>query len=322
MLAMMMVAALSFTSCGDDDNYSTSGSTSGGTSGGKKLESSVTTLIVDIASQPMIAGGYINNYAQLTIKKKGLIISKNISDMYVTDDTQMDIPTKVLVSNRRDYNSPMNLRYLDCSKINEEEFLCELLYLEGNTDYYVKAFAITANGNVLYGETVKVHSKTYNRYDGRADVANVWHAFDYTLFDLISEEIINPSNGFYYSTNENPRTVRHQVGTRYNTCYKFSTEWNYKLWYYNNENFNDIKKMVSIPKMRLSNGKLEITKAESDNDKSITIYYSVGGNGNLPETFTDKYSEPISVNKGDMVYCYAISSDGFISFTNQYKVVK
>ena len=283
-------------------------------------ENSVSTLIIDSNSQPILVGGFISNYSEQPIKKKGLIISKTIDDMFIDKNTQMDKPTSVLKSNHRDFNSPMNLRFLDCTEINEEEYICELFYLEGNTDYYVKAFAITESDKTIYGETEKVHTQQYNRYNGRADYANVWYAFDYTLFDLISEEIINPSDGFYYSTNENPSTVRHQVGTGYNTCYKFFTEWNYKLWYYNNENCNDAKKMVSIPKMKMVNGKLEITKADVDSDKSITIYYSIGGDGKRPENFKNKYSSPLSVAKGDIIYCYAISSNGFISFTNRYKV--
>lgn len=288
--------------------------------GGVISEKSVSTLIIDSDSQPILVGGFISNYSEQSIIKKGLIISKTVDDMFIEENTQMDKPTSVLRSNHRDFNSPMNLRFLDCSEINEEEYICELFYLEGNTDYYVKAFAVTESNKTIYGETEKIHTPQYNRYTGRADYANVWYAFNYTLFDLISDEIINPSDGFYYSTNENPSTVRHQVGTSYNTCYKFSTEWNYKLWYYNNENCNDTKKMVSIPKMKMVNGKLEISKADVDSDKSITIYYSIGGDGKRPENFKDKYSSPLSVKKDDIVYCYAISSSGFVSFTNRYKV--
>lgn len=75
-----------------------------------------------------------------------------------------------------------------------------------------------------------------------------------------------------------------------------------------------------MPQMKLVNGKLEISKAEADNDKSITIYYCIDGNGNRPEHFTKKYTSPLYVEKGSIVYCYAISSDGFMSHTNSYKV--
>lgn len=284
------------------------------------IGSDVKTLLIDTSSQPITVGGYINNYSNFAIKKKGLIVSKSTDDMYVYKNTEMEKPTNLTNSNHRDYNFPKNLRFIDCTDINEEEYICELLYLEGNADYYVKAFIITNNDEVMYGNAEKIHTQDYNRYKGKADYANVWHAFDYTLFDLMTEEIINPSGGFYYSTNENPTTVRHQYGTSYNTCYKFISEWNYKLWYYNHDGFCDAEKIVSIPKMKMVNGKLEINKAENDASKSITIYYSVGEDGKRPENFSQIYTTPITVYAGDIIHCYAISSNGYMSYTNTYKV--
>ena len=35
-----------------------------------------------------------------------------------------------------------------------------------------------------------MQSQNYNRYGGYAGYGNVWHAFDYTLFDLMTDEII------------------------------------------------------------------------------------------------------------------------------------
>ena len=281
--------------------------------------SKISTLIIDKTSQPIIAGGLIDNFSKQTIKKKGLIISINNDDLFITDDTQMDMVTK-RHSNAYNNRKPVDKRFLDCSEINEEEYLSGLLYLKGNTNYYVRAFAITAINDTIYGDVEKIQTQSFSRYNGRIDEANVWHAFDYTLFDLYTDEIIDPAVGFYYSSNENPQTVRYQTGTGYNTCYKFASEWNYKLWYYHNVNHCDRTKIVSMPQMRLVNGKLEITKAEVDNDKSITIYYCIDGNGNRPEYFTDKYTSPISVEKGSVIYCYAISSDGYMSYTNSYKV--
>ena len=38
------------------------------------------------------------------------------------------------------------------------------------------------------------------------------------------------------------------------------------------------------------------------------------------EKFSERYTSPINVAKGSTVYCYAISSDGYISYTNRYVV--
>lgn len=189
--------------------------------GNNLAESKISTLVIDQTSQPIIVGGLIDNFSEQSIFKKGLIISKNNKDLFITDGTQMDKVTR-LYSNVYKNNKPVDIRFLDCSEINEEEYLCGLLFLKGNSDYYVRAYAITYTNDTIYGGIEKIKTLSFNRYDGRADQGNVWHAFDYTLFDLVTDEIIDPTVGFH-STNENPQTVRYQKGTGYNSCYKFAT---------------------------------------------------------------------------------------------------
>ena len=278
-------------------------------------EISVTTIIEDGGAQPIYAGGYIANYVKENIIKKGIIVSISSEDMFISDDTQF-------------YGSDLmgwwgshleNIKYIDCTNINEEQFICAIKFLKGNTDYYLRSFVIDTNNKIIYGGIEKIHTKNYNRYDGPADYANVFRAFSYTLFDLVSDEIINPNDGFYYTTNENPTTVKYQKGTSYNSCYKFATEWNYRLWYYHVGHSVESKR-VSLPIMKYRNGKVEISKAEADNDKDITIYYSINGDGSRPENFTQIYTSPLTVNENSIVYCYAISSEGYISYTNRYVV--
>ena len=317
MMFAMMVAALSLTACGGDDGTTEDPQMEEG----ENTTTLISTLIISGTTQPILVGGVITNFNKENVSKKGVIVSKNEYDLFITDNAKMELPTVLQKSNQLDYNSPKNIRYYDCTDINSEEYLLQLYYLEGNTDYYIRAFMITEDNNVLYGNTETVHTPNFNRYNGRADYANVWHAFDNTLFDLSTDEIIDPYEGFYYSTNENPRSVKKQVGISYNSCYKFLTEWNYKLWYYHNVNHSDIAKMVSIPQMKMVNGKLKITKAESDKDKIIDIYYSINGDGNRPENFINKYTEPLNVSKNSIVHCYAISNEGYMSYTNSFIVL-
>lgn len=279
----------------------------------------INTVVLDSNSQPMYAGGFINNYKPDSIKKKGIIVSTNKDGIVITDQTQYELASILAYTTGFDYDYAMDYRVYDCTGINEEEFICPLLFMKGDTDYYLKAFAITRDDTILYGNVEKVHTPSFNRYDGRAGIANVFHAFEYTLFDIITDEIIDPSKGFYYSTNENPTTVGHQIGTSSNTCFKLASLWNYKLWYYHNVFYCDSEKVVTIPTMKLINDKLEITKSSADLNKDITIYYSIGGDASKPEEFI-KYTSPLNVEKGAIIYCYAISSDGYISYTNRYKV--
>lgn len=225
-------------------------------------------------------------------------------------------------SNPRD-NNPCDIRFIDCTGTNEEQYACALQFLMGNTDYYVRAFVVDVDGNVFYGNTENVHTQDYDRYDGWADFANVYHAFSNTLFDIVTDEIIIPSEGFYYSTNENPTTVSFQTGTGYNTCYKYATEWNYKLWIsqvYNGTVENNESSIVHLPMMKYSDGKLTIEKNSLDADKEITIYYDINGNYFRPETYTEIYTNPITICEPCAVYCCAISSEGYLSYTNMYVV--
>lgn len=292
--------------------------------GGVNSEISIITKIFDANSQPMLVGGFVENYSDQNVIKKGIIVSKSVDDMIITDDTVFDNATIFLQGKSSSrINNPYDIRFIDCTGTNEEQFACALQFLVGNTDYYVKAFVIDKDNNVLYGSTEKVHTQDFNRYDGWADYANVWHAFEYTLFDVVTDEIINPNEGFYYTTNENPLSVRYQTGTSYNTCYKLATEWNYKLWYsqwYHRTLENNSSKVVHLPVMRYNGGLLTIEKNPLDADKDITIYYSINGNYFRPETYTDVYTAPIDMSEPCTVYCYAISSDGYISYTNMYVV--
>ena len=283
-------------------------------------EISVKTIVYDNQSQPPIVGGIIDGNSN-DILKKGIIVSVSENTLsynseYETTPYYYNYDDAAHISDSKDYKA------IDCSNINKEQFFCPILLLKSDMDYYVKTYVILKNQEIVYGNTEIIHSQRFNRYDGAFDVANVWHAFTHTLFDLVTDEIIDPDNGFYYSTNENPRTVKHQVGTGYNTCYKYATEWNYKLWYYHNTVHSDKNKMINLPVMSYSNGKLLIEKNPLDTNKDITFYYSINGNYFRPETYTEIYTNPIVISEPCTVYCYAISSDGYISYTNMYMVEK
>ena len=299
--------------------------------GYESSEMTITTLIFDASSQPMLVGGMIDNYSSDLIAKKGIIVSKNLDDMIITDNTRFDKAEVILKTD--DYkddvpfdSSTFDIRFIDCTGTNEEEYACALMYLTGNTDYYVKAFVIDKESNIFYGNPEKVHTQDYYRFSGYADYANVWHAFDYTLFDLVTDEILDPDAGFYYSTNENPTNVSFQTGSGYNTCYKYATEWNYRLWYYQRwnreywDNNHGNYFPLHIPVMKYANGNLIIEKNPLDIDKDITIYYSINGNYFRPETYTNIYTGPLEINEPCTVYCYSMSSDGYISYTNMYVV--
>ena len=295
---------------------------------------SIKTIVIDSTQQPIYAGGYIDGYNNVDILKKGVIVSKSTKLLDINENTCYEIsPISDLYtghkyvdgivedsSTNRNFKVPQDLSVYDCSNINKEQFITPLICLEGTTKYYIRAYVITEDNDYIYGDIIEIDTMPYERCcDGMA-YANVWYWDDYTLFDLVTDEIININNGFYYSTNEMPTVVEFQKGYSYNTCYKFATEWNYKLWYYHNIRHCDMDKVVDIPIMSVTGDVLSIIKSQNDINKDITIVYQINGDGSTPENFDNTYTEPINVTSGDIVYCYAISNDGYISYTNVYVV--
>ena len=270
-------------------------------------DTSIQTSIFNENSQPPIIGGTINAYSDGTIKEKGIIISDNI------DKLVYDANSKVLIFGD---NQLKDYKVIDCTEIGKEQYWCPILNLKSNKDYYVKAYAIQSDGSIIYGQTEKIHSQTFNRYNGTTDYANVYYYNNYTLFDLVTDEIIPKEDGYYGSTNENPTKVAFKPSY---ACYKFKNEWNYKLWYYNGPHCVQSKK-IHPPLITQLGNKLHVEKNPLDSNKNITIYYSINGDYFRPENYNNIYSSPIEISEACAVYCYGISSDGYISYTNMYVV--
>ena len=287
---------------------------------------SVQTVVCDAYSQPPVVGGVIGNYDDSFIAKKGIIVSVSNDNLFY--DTASETTFPYYWTGQGDPSvadivySTQDFRIIDCSGTGIEQFWTPLLFLKSQKDYYVRAYAVMTDGDIIYGQTESVHSQAFSRYNGRTDYANVYRAYSSTLFDLVTDEIINPAEGFYYSSTEQPKTVKHKVGISSNTSnlyYKFLTEWNYQLWYYHSKHCEQ-GKIVSLPLMSFSDNQLTIEKNALDADKDITLYYSVNGDFFRPETFTDIYTEPIEISEPCTVCCYAISTDGYISYTNMYVI--
>ena len=284
---------------------------------------SVSTIIFDGTSQPPIVGGYINNYKSNAVVQKGIIVGQNERNMDITSTDEFEKISEFRYLMGGDEPLTEKKCY-DCTSLNAEQYALQLQHLMGDEDYYIRAFIKTPDYQYFYGSIEKIHTQSFNRYSDQGDKANIFHAFDYTLFDLMTDEIIDPStDGFYYSTNENPISCNHQDGIGFNTCYKFMTEWNYYLWYCHCSDGTTWKSYdtgVYRPVMTFANNALIINKNEANATDDITIYYSIDCQGNRPETFTDVYEKPLKITKPCTVYCYAKRNDGNISFTNMYKV--
>jgi hypothetical protein len=131
---------------------------------------------------------------------------------------------------------PQNNNGYILSLPGQGSFNIKILGTFGQIFYYVRTFAKTKNG-VFYGNSVKVKTSNYSRdQSARGDFANVFWDNKFSLFDLLTDELILPDiNGNYniwYSTNENP-TVNSIILSSRNPSspvYKFKTRESCQRW--------------------------------------------------------------------------------------------
>lgn len=272
----------------------------------------IQTFIIDGSSQPPLVGAEIKGIDDNLILSRGFILSND-------QESIQEDPESILQCDDNDHILGPISSYgrFDCSEYTGKQFSAKLRYLKSSTTYYVRSY-LTTSTETKFGNVVSFTSQTFNRSSSNPGYANVWHAFSYNLFDLVSDEIIDPSTeGFYYSTNENPTLCRYQLGTSYNTCYKYKSQLNYKYWYYKYYSVTSHRLLTPLPTMTLlENGKMALASQDG-----ATIYYSINGDGFRPELFTDVYLEPLTVSINDVVYCYAIDDENVPSMVNVYKVL-
>ena len=248
----------------------------------------VETFVIDATSQPPLVGAVIKSGDVSKITAKGFVVTNDKTRYALEDADDINAGYTVECAN------------YDCSAFEGHEFTSRMVHLKSNTKYYVYSYVVTDEG-VHYGDAVEITSGNFNRWNGRFDYANVYHATSNTLFDLVTDEIID--GGFYYSNNESSNNCGYTTNRSISPYFKFKTEFNYKLWRYNNWCYwrNKTVDAPSQPNMSLASKKLSMTT-----DEGASIYYCINGDGLRPENFTQKYEGPIEVEYGDVVYAYSI----------------
>ena len=218
----------------------------------------VTTSVSDtLFNSPISVIGNVTSNNGDSIIQKGILFGTS-SDLQLTGANQVNsfypapYPVDTVTYKRVvDYTSggfinsapmtgtpqfPQNNNGYILSLAGQGSFNINILGTFGQSNYYVRAFAKTKNG-VFYGNSVKVKTSNYSRdLSQRGDFANVFWSNKFSLFDLLTDELILPdSNGNYniwYSTNENI-TVNSMTISPSNplvTVYKFKTKENCQRW--------------------------------------------------------------------------------------------
>ncbi len=115
-------------------------------------------------------------------------------------------------------------------------FNLKILGTYGQTYYYVRAFAKTKNG-VFYGNSIKVKTTDYIRAQRITGFANVFWTTNFSLFDLLTDELILPDNNgnynIWYTSNEDIKPYSRTIASKDLPnffMYKFKTKESCQLW--------------------------------------------------------------------------------------------
>jgi hypothetical protein len=207
----------------------------------------VTTLILDSLSSPLLVGGNLKSNSGDAIIEKGVIFGT--SDNLTIENSKAatiffwaPLPTPSNYVLKPDLNSggwatPSAQIGIVKSTAGIGNFNIKLMGLVGSTRYFVRAYAKTPKA-VFYGKALRVTTPNFKRDASKSlDVSNVFWKSQFTLFDLLTDEIILPdSNGnysFWYSSNENinvfsdTKSIAQLQGFLF---YKFKTRANCQRW--------------------------------------------------------------------------------------------
>ncbi len=202
----------------------------------------VKTLIIDKIQSPFHCGGLVNIYNE-KIVERGILYGKTQNLDYNTATAVGSF--KYGISQGGSVSNFQTAKITSMSEV--EEFNVNIMYLFENTKYYYCAYAKTETGKIVKGEVLDIPARNFKRDSRSPDVANVFWKTTFNLFDLQTDEVIEPdANGiykFYYSSNENPNVYYKELTANQLPSflfYKFKTQDNCKKW-------TEIKKGILKP---------------------------------------------------------------------------
>jgi hypothetical protein len=205
----------------------------------EKSEIKVTTTIVNTSSSPLIIGGTVTVTGNDSVYEKGIVIStdKNLTaDSTYANFIYWPYPTAITSLYTGGWPTPSKTKATIKSKAGRGQFQINIIGSYGATTYYVKAYAKNAK-NTFYGNELTFQTANFSRETRSFDFANVYWKSQFTLFDVLTDEIITPnadgSYSFWYSSNEDPRvfqTTRTASNLPGFLFYKFKTQANCQKW--------------------------------------------------------------------------------------------
>lgn len=210
-------------------------------------ETKVTTIIHDTISSPIQLGGLVESNTEDSIIEKGILYGID-SNLSVGNGPNVNVKYTEPIIVPAGYNPVVDLTTggwaspsLSSASIKaapgKGAYRLNVQGTKGITKYYVRAYAKTAK-ETFYGNTLSFTTANYKRQMGvNLGFSNVFWTASYTLFDLLTDEVILPdASGNYtiwYSSNEdiNVYTTTQSIAQLPSFLfYKFKTQANCQRW--------------------------------------------------------------------------------------------
>ena len=202
----------------------------------------VKTVTNDKIQSPFLCGGLVTAHNE-KIVERGILYGKSQNLDYNTATAVGSF--QYGLSQGGSVTSFQTAKITSLSEVGE--FNVNIMYLFENIKYYYCAYAKTETGKIVNGEVLEIPARNFKRDSRSPDFANVFWKSTFNLFDLQTDEVIEPdANGlykFYYSSNENPNVFYKELTASQLPSflfYKFKTQDNCKKW-------TEIKKGILKP---------------------------------------------------------------------------
>lgn len=202
----------------------------------------LTTIYTDIAlvPSPLLVSGKLTGAGTSPVREYGVLygISQNLTTVNSTNVNTNAPGTGFHAANEGGFQTPSLNNGKITSPVKSDGSYDVIIHnLLGSKLYYARAYVILQSNEIIYGNIVTISARTYVRDPARFDVANVFYKSAYTLFDLLTDEVITPNvSGNYdiwYSSNEDVKPYSKTLTKAQMTSflfYKFKNKENCQRW--------------------------------------------------------------------------------------------
>jgi hypothetical protein len=189
---------------------------------------------------PLVVGAKLTGAGTSPVKEYGVVygLSQNLTTSNSTMVNSNLPGASYHAANEGGYTIPsLNNGKITSPVKSDGSYNVIIRHLVGAKVYYARAYVVLESNEVIYGNMVTIPARTYARDPVRTDFANVYYKSAYTLFDLLTDEVITPTvSGTYdiwYSSNEDVKPYQKTLTKAQLSSflfYKFKNKENCQRW--------------------------------------------------------------------------------------------